>query len=175
MGDRRPVLDDKHCLSSHWRPGCEGYRRRGTHNGRGRVGDRHVGHQLPKLLGGRAVDLVHKYDVRHQQVRLARVRREGSPDRNGSSTTISRSGRINEKSLSPPSQTIASGSLCSLENRGIVDTCVHDQAGLDYPFVLLALLDCRIGAVDVGHGFEPLYSNCLQVVAGHRMTYQRDS
>ena len=78
-------------------------------------------------------------------------------------------------SLLPPSQTTTSASSSAREDRRVVDTGEDDVALGDVRLVLLALLDCRVGRVEVAVALESLDGLLRQVAVWHRVAQDGDA
>ena len=122
-----------------------------------------------------AVDLVDDDDVGHPEVRLARVIRE----------LVAGAQRVDDddQQVGPEERQVVVAAvpddhvgllLGALEDLGVVDAGVDDHARLDGGLVLLALLDRRMGGVDVGERREPLDAHPLEVAVRHRVPDEDD-
>ena len=173
--DRRPVLDDEHRRSDERRAVLERHRRVRANDGRVGVDRPDVAEDPFDRCRVGAVDLVDHDDVGHPQVRLSRVVGElvAGPQRvdDDDQQVGPEEGEVVVAAV-PDDQ--VGLRLRLREDLGVVDARVHDHARLDRGLVLLALLDRRMGGVDVGERREPLYAHPLQVAVRHRMPDEDD-
>ena len=119
---------------------------------------------------GRGVDLVHDAGVGHAQVGLARVVAE----------LVARPVRVDDHEMqvrvdegdvvvAPVPDDHVGLLLGALEDGAVVDPCEDEVALGDVGLVLLALLDGRVGRVEVLVALEALDGLLRQVAVGHRV------
>ena len=139
------------------------------------IGGRDVLQDPRSCSRGGAVGLVHETIVRHAQVRLAGVVGE----------LVAGAQRVDDhdREVGPQEREVVVAAVPDQDvglargqagDLGVVDAGVDEHAHLDRALVLLALLDRRVGGVDVGDRREALHAHRLEVAIGHRVADQAD-
>ena len=176
MRQRRSVLDGQHALARDLlRVALNLERRRREHDTGARIAfaDR-LEHGVDSLLC-RAVHLVHDADVRHAQVRLTRVIAQ----------LVARAVRIDDDDVQVRLDerrvvvaTVPENHVGFLFRRAqdllVVDAREDEVALGEVRLVLLALLDRRIGRLEILVVLEPLHRLFREVAVRHRMAEHRD-
>ncbi len=176
MGQRRPVLDREHPLAGDFAGvAFDVERGSGEDDARVRVVDPdRVEHRVDPLLA-RAVHLVHDADVRHAQVRLARVIAElvAGPVRvDDDDVQVGLDERRVVVAAVPEDDV---GLLLGrVQDRAVVDPGEDEVALAEMRLVLLALLDRAFGRVQILVAREALDGLLGEVAVGHRVAEDGD-
>ena len=175
--ERRPVLDREHALAGDLgRIALDDVRGRGEHDPRaGVVGADRVEHRVDAFLR-RAVDLVDDADVRHPQVRLARVVAQlvARPVRVDDDDVDVRLDERRVVVAAVPEDHVGL-LLGAVEDRPVVDPGEDEVALGQVGLVLLAFLDRRVGGVEVLVALEALHRLRGEVAVGHRVAQDCDA
>jgi hypothetical protein len=167
VGQRRPVLDDDDPPAVDRRSDERNVGPRNDDAGaRVQLIDRAADRVDGTGFGG--IDLVDDHDIGHPQVRLAGVK----------ATLIARSQRVgdNEEEVWPVEREVVVATvpqddvgleLGLMQDRPVVDTCVHDPPGVEMGLVLLALFDRRLEPIEIAVGSVALDTLGGEVAVRH--------